>query len=133
MTIFQSLASPINLKEALVETKLISENNNEVSCQLRESSEDLGANKLSDEANAKKAADNSCDKKNKKNKGSALMEELLWSGKRRSARVRSSLRGNPEPMDVAEALRRILPRKLLYEKIMQKEKVKQRIKVIQKN
>lgn len=53
------------------------------------------------------------DKKNRKNRGSALMEELLWSGKRRSARVRSSLKGNHEPMDVAEALRRILPRRLL--------------------
>lgn len=68
---------------------------------------------MEEHLNTKEQSDEVNDKKNKKNRGSALMEELLWGGKRRSARVRSSLRGNPEPMDVAEALRRILPRKLL--------------------
>lgn len=104
---------PINLKKAFSEAKLLSEKNNEPLCGMKTLSESECPNKISDDENQKDTGDSVADKKNKKNKGSALMEELLWGGKRRSARVRSSLRGNPEPMDVAEALRRILPRKLL--------------------
>lgn len=52
------------------------------------------------------------DKKNKRRSGSSLMEELLWSGKRRSARVRTTRKGQ-EPMNIADTLTNILPRKLL--------------------
>jgi hypothetical protein len=73
-----------------------------------------GGNKTTDESPVKEcnSAEENNEKK-KKTRGSALMEELLWSGKRRSARVRSSMRRDQEPIDVAEALKRILPRKLL--------------------
>ncbi|KAK6618665.1 hypothetical protein RUM43_013056 [Polyplax serrata] len=111
---YVTLTVPINLKGIIEEAQLSSEKN-EVPLQTNDGAEgELNLNKSKEDENVKKTSDTVCEKKSKKNKGSALMEELLWGGKRRSARVRSSLRGNPEPMDVAEALRRILPRRLLH-------------------
>lgn len=110
----QSFLSPINLKQNFIEKEIpVGEIQNE-NVQDQEMNENCATKETTEEhVNTKEQNDEVNDKKNKKNRGSALMEELLWGGKRRSARVRSSLRGNPEPMDVAEALRRILPRKLL--------------------
>lgn len=100
--------------KGIIEEAQLSSEKNEVPLQTNDGTEgELNLNKSKEDENVKKTSDTVCEKKSKKNKGSALMEELLWGGKRRSARVRSSLRGNPEPMDVAEALRRILPRRLL--------------------
>ena len=109
----QSLLTPVDLSKSLNESMIVFEGNNETLDDHKETNDCGNGVKGSDDKSCKKSVDGNCEKKNKKNKGSALMEELLWSGKRRSARVRSSLRGNPEPVDVAEALRRILPRKLL--------------------
>lgn len=109
----QGFLSPVSLKDALPKEVSTSKTNQEDADKVQDGEKETTVKDNQEEQGINKDQTEEGEKKSRKSRGSALMEELLWSGKRRSARVRSSLRGNPEPMDVAEALRRILPRKLL--------------------